>query len=362
MTSYDRYLLKRLIITLLQVILSLVLLVILIDLIVSRQSNIVRYQVPLYAVVNYYITFIPTILFEYQAAAIAVLIAALMVLGRAAQDREIMALLAGGVSMRRIARAPVLLALGMTLLVFIVQETYGVRAVDTHNEIKKKFFSKISGYERHGVSWTNLGDGWTCHVLKFNMRANSGQDVFMHAIREKSIEEIRARRIFWDEKKHCWLLEDGRWAVFNQERQWEALSKRITQMEAPFTESPEELFALNKSAQGKTVTQLSADISRAQQLGIPVREHLVNYHVKFAQPALCFVIIWLGMPFAVRLRHGSLTLGFGISIVIAVSYLILFAMCIGLGYMGQWPPVVAAWAANLVFLAVGVGLFRSTST
>ncbi|HQN00196.1 MAG TPA: LptF/LptG family permease [Candidatus Hydrogenedentes bacterium] len=362
MTLYDRYLTRRLVATLFKVLLSLVLLVVLIDLIVSRQSDIARYQVPLPVVLRYYITFLPTIIFEYQAAAIAILVAVLMVLGHAAQHREITALLAGGVGLRRIARAPMAVALALTLFVFAAQETFGVYAVDSHNAIKRKYFSKISGEERQGVSWTNLGNGWTCHVLKFNMRANSGQDVFMHAIREKSIEEIRVRRIYWDEGRACWLMEDGRWAVFNQERQWEATSKRITQMEAPFRESPDELFALSKSDRAKTAAQLSADIVHARRLGIPVREHVVNYHVKFAQPALCFVIIWLGVPFAVRLRRGSITLGFGISIVIAVGYLILFAVCVGLGYMGACPPLIAAWAANIVFLVLGMALFRLTPT
>lgn len=362
MTQYDRYLARRLVATLFKVLLSLVLLVSVIDLVVTRQDAIFKYQVPFLMVLRYYVTLIPTVLFEYQAAAVAVLVAGLMVLGRAAQDREITALLAGGVSLRRIALVPVLVALGMTVISFAVQETYGVRAVDAHNAVKKKYFNKISGQDRFGVSWTNLGDGWTCHVLQFNIRANSGQDVYMHAIREKNFEEIRARRMYWDEERHRWLMEDGRWATFDKEKQWEAVSKRITQMEAPFTESPDELFALNKPAQAKTVAQLSTDIERAQRLGMPVREHLVNFHVKFAQPALCFVIIWLAIPFAVRLRRGGLTLGFGLSVVIAVLYLILFSVCVGLGYMGEWPPIVAAWAANIVFLILGIGLLRWTPT
>lgn len=360
MNLYDRYLSKRMIVTVFKVLLSLVLLVTIIDLIVTRQSAIARYQIPYTVVIRYYVTFIPTILFEYQAAAIAVLIAALMVLGRAAQDKEITALLAGGVGLRRIARAPVLFAFLMMLLVFAAQETYGVRAVEEHAAIKNKYFSKISDTSRFGVSWTNLGNGWTCHILKYNARAHSGQDIYLHAIHENSLEEIRARRMYWDEERQRWILEDGRWAIFDREKQWEVISRRITQTEAPFSESPVELFALNKSSQAKTVSQLSADIARARRLGIPVREHLVNYHVKFAQPALCFVIIWLAIPFAVRLRRGGITLGFGVSILIAVSYLILFAISVGLGYMGQLPPFAAAWAANAVFMALGMGLFWLT--
>ncbi|NLO34592.1 MAG: LptF/LptG family permease, partial [Candidatus Hydrogenedentes bacterium] len=95
MNRYDRYLTRRMIETQFKVLVSMILLVSVIDLIVTRQDAILKYQVPLTVVLRYYITLIPTILFEFQAAAIAVLVAALIVLGKAAQDREITALLAG---------------------------------------------------------------------------------------------------------------------------------------------------------------------------------------------------------------------------------------------------------------------------
>lgn len=362
MTLLDRYLAKRLTTTTIQVLVALVLLVSIIDLVVTRQRDIVRYQTPPDAVLRYYLTFTPTILFEYQAAAVAVLIAGLMVLGRAAQDNEVTALLAGGVGLRRIARAPVVFAFCAAILTFLAQEYFGAPAAAVHEEIQAKYFSRVSDRSRVGVSWTNLSDGWTCHVLKYNLRANSGQDVFLHAIREERVEEIRARRIFWDETQRQWLLEDGRWAIFNPQRHWETTARRITQLPAPFTESPEALFALSTSAQSKTASQLAEDIAYARRLGIPIQEHLVNYHLKFSQPALCFVMIWLAIPFALRLRRGGVTLGFAVSICIALVYLLLFAISAGLGYMGQLPPAPAAWLANGVFMAAGLILFRLTPT
>jgi len=362
MTLLDRYLAKRFLTTLFKVLLALILLVIVIDLVATRQANITKYQIPIPIVAIYYLTWIPAILFEYQAAAVSVLIAGLMVLGNAAQNNEITALLAGGVSLGRIARAPVVVALGLAVAVFFIQESIGVHAAELNASIKAEYFSKISSDSRFGVSWTNLGDGWTCHVLKFNERANSGQDVFLHAIHQDRVEEVRARRIFWDGAQRRWMLEDGRWAKFDRNRQWETAAQRITQCEAPFQESPEDLFALSKPAQAKTTAELAADIARARRLGMPVQSQLVNYHLKFSQPALCFVIVWLAFPFAMRLRRGGITLGFGVSIGVAMAYLIVFAVSVGLGYMGKLPPYVAAWAASVLFLTAGIILFRRTPT
>ena len=145
MTLLDRYLVRRFMMTLLKVLVALILLVSVIDLVATRQEDISKYQIPWHVVLLYYVTFVPTILFEYQAAAVSVLISGLMVLGNAAQHNEITALLAGGVSLGRIARAPVVMAMVIAVAVFFFQESYGVRASEIHAGVKNEYFSKVSG-------------------------------------------------------------------------------------------------------------------------------------------------------------------------------------------------------------------------
>jgi lipopolysaccharide export system permease protein len=362
MTLLDRYYAKNIVGAILRILLSLTLLVIVVDLLLTKQDNIIKYKIPAWAVAEYYLCFIPQVIFEYHAAALSVLVAGLMVLGKSAQDNEVTAVLAGGVSLRRIARAPVAVALIAAVGAFVFQDTLGVAASRTFNAVEKKYFSKIGSPARQGTSWTNLGGLWTCHVLKFNPRAMTGQDVYLHAIRPGRVDEIRANRIYWDEREHRWYLEDGRWAAFDPGKEWEVVSQRITRTPAPFTESPEELFALDESSRSKTVLELAADLRRAEHLGMPALRQRVEYHLKFAQPALCFVMIFLAVPFALRLRRGGFMLGAGASLAIGLAYLTVFYVSVGLGYMGTLPPVAAAWLANIVFLAGGLELFRRTPT
>jgi lipopolysaccharide export system permease protein len=362
MTLLDRYYAKRIVGTMLRIVLSMTLLVIVVDVLLSKQDNIIKYKIPAWAVAEYYLCFIPQVLFEFHAAALSVLIAGLMVLGKSAQDNEVTAVLAGGISLRRIARAPVLVALIMAVGAFVFQDTLGVTASRTFNAVEKKYFRKIGGPARQGTSWTNLGGVWTCHVLKFNPRAMTGEDVYLHAIRPNRVDEIRAKRIYWDETERRWYLEDGRWAAFDPGKDWEVVSQRITRTPAPFTESPEALFALDEPSRSKSVRELTADLRRAERLGTPALRQRVEYHLKFAQPALCFVMIFLAIPFALRLRRGGFMLGVGASIGIGLAYLTVFYVSVGLGYMGTLPPPVAAWLANILFLAGGLELFRRTPT
>ncbi len=362
MTLLDRYYIKRLVAAMLRILVSMTLLVIVVDLLLSKQDNIIKYKIPVWAVAEYYLCFIPQVLFEYHAAALSVLIAGLMVMGQSAQDNEVTAVLAGGTSLRRIARAPVLVALIAALGAFAFQDTLGVAASRTFNAVEQKYFRKIGGPVRQGTSWTNLGGVWTCHVLKFNPRAMTGEDVYLHAIRPGRVDEIRADRIYWDETERRWYLEDGRWAAFDPGKDWEVVSQRITRTPAPFAESPEVLFALDEPSRSKTVLQLNADLRRAEGLGMPALRQQVEYHLKFAQPALCFVMVFLAIPFALRLRRGGFMLGVGASIAIGLAYMTVFYLSVGLGYMGKLPPPVAAWLANGLFLAAGLALFRRTPT
>jgi len=361
MTIMDRHLARAFLLTLLKVTVSLVLLVVLIDFLTRQQSKIGRYDFPIHVLGTYYLTFVPTILFSYQVAAMAVLVSGLMVFGRAAQNNEVTALLAGGVGLWRLARAPILLALCAAFAAFGIEETLGTRAAALADRIEREHFRRFEADSSTGVSWTRLGDGWTCHTLAFNRAALTGQDVYLHRSEGRVWEHIEANRIYWDPDARAWVLEDG-WRLRFDAEKVEELKERITQARAPFTEPPEMLFALDQPSEGKSVGVLAADLRRAERLGIPTGRHWVDYHARFARPALCFVMVLLAIPFAIRLRRGGVAIGFGLSLAVGLAYITLFYVCLGLGTIGKLSPLAAAWLPTALFLAAGVVLCRRTPT
>ena len=359
MTIIDRYLFRRLAAALAKALLALVALYVLVDLLTHRDDAILRYDVAWPVVARYYLDLVPQVV--YRVAPLALLVSALLVLGDSAQHNEITSALAGGISLRRFCRAPVVLALAFAAGLFVMEETVGVRATQRAIRVENTYFLQKLDTGRGGISWANLSGDWTCHMAKFNRLALTGENVFIHSIRKDAIEQIEARRIFWDETQGKWFLEDGVWMVFDAGVTTRSAT-RITQCPAPFSETPQELFALTAPPETKTVRQLAADIAAASARGMPVKRAWVDFHAKFAQPALCFVMVGLAIPFAVRLRRGGLAVSFGASIVIAIVYLVLFNVCMTLGHAERLSPVVAAWLPNAVFLGGGVGLFLKTPT
>ncbi len=358
MKTLDRYLLRRMTGTLLRSLFALLFIYILIDLLTHRDIAILKYDVPAGVVLRYYLAFAPQIL--YRVAPFAVLIAGLLVLGDAAQNNEVTAVLAGGISLRRMVWMPVLVCLTFAVALFAFNETVGAAAAREANRIDENYFSQNPEFQRKGVSWANLGGKWTCHIDKFNRLALTGEGVLIHASEGDVFEQIEARRIYWDEARRKWILEDGRWYTITGNES--ARGKRIRQQPAPFDETPDELFALDEPVETKTAGQLMDEILSAEKRAVPAGTLWVDYYAKFSQPALSFVMIWLAIPFALRVRRGGLGISFGISIAIAIAYLLVFSVAMSLGHADRLSPPIAAWLANALFFVVGAFLFWRTPT
>ena len=358
----DRHFARRLAGTFFRTLLVLVALFVFVDLMTRRRNQILELNVPLRAVAEYYLCYIPTILNEFQIASLAMLISVLLVYGSAAQHHEITAMLAGGVGLRRIARVPLAAGLLLTLLLFGLTETLGVDAARRSIELEERYFMRVDQGDRRSVSWANLEGDWTVHIMKFNRKALTGENVLMLAFRDDAEEQIRARRIYWDEDAKRWMVEDGIRSVFHLTGERPEEHIRIRQAIAPITEGPDALFATDRPSAAQTISQLSATAAIAWGRGMAIDAIKVDWHGKFAKPALCFVMVLIAIPFAMRLRTGGIGVGLGISIALGLAYLMVFAIAQALGYIGRIEPIAAAWSANVLFALAGATLFSRTPT
>lgn len=341
---------------LLQTLVALSLIYVFIDLFTHRQVDIRRFHVPSDVVVQYYLNFLPAVI--QRVAPFSLLISALLVLGDAAQHNEVTAVTASGISLRRFVRMPILLSMAFAITLFALNETVGTTAAVEAERIDHGYFSSTDPRDRASKTWSNLEGGWTCNLEKFNRVALTGEGVLMFKVEGDTIHHVNARRMYWDETARAWILEDGLWCEIG-----DTLTPRpIRRIEAPITITPDELFALDKPAETKTAKQLKEDIAVASARSIPSARLEVDYYARYSQPILSFVMIWLAIPFAMRLRRGGLAIGFGASVIIAIVYLLVFSVSTSLGYAGQISPVAAAWSANAMFLAVGLFLYWRTPT
>jgi lipopolysaccharide export system permease protein len=85
-------------------------------------------------------------------------------------------------------------------------------------------------------------------------------------------------------------------------------------------------------------------------------------HQQWAAPVGTLVLLLLGLPMVYRLGRSNVFRSFGATCALAAAYFLADAVLTDMGARGALNPVVAAWAAHVVFGALGVVLMSSVDT
>lgn len=103
--------------------------------------------------------------------------------------------------------------------------------------------------------------------------------------------------------------------------------------------------------------QLGRYIEQLHQSGLDSARHEINYHTKFAIPAVSLLMVMIGVPLGLRgTRRPQMAQGISLAILISIAYAIIQGYTMALGNQNLLPPVMAAWFADGLLLAVGSGL------
>ncbi|HEY7412534.1 MAG TPA: LptF/LptG family permease [Vicinamibacteria bacterium] len=308
-------------------------------------------------VLHYYAFFSPQVV--HLVTPVCVLVAVLITYGIMSRRNEITAMKAAGISIYRASAPALILGLLAALLMFSAAE-YVLPAM---NRVANRDFNVIKG--RPPESGSRLDKRWLLgsdnRIYHYDyLEPRTGAPV-MYGL---SVYDVNPAR--WDLRDHLYAAR-ATWngVAYDLERGWrrtfgntptrpafrEFAESRTREIEAPGYFRQEQ-----RSADTLRFGELRRHIATLEKLGLDVVSLQVKLHGKLAFPVVCLVMTLLGIPFAfVVARRGALY-GIGVSVMIAIVYWAAVHIFEALGSHGVLPPMLAAWAPNLVFGAIGTYL------
>ncbi len=286
----------------------------------------------------------------------AALFSALFCLGMLARSREITALRSSGISIERIASPLMLLGLVICALTFVWNET--LVPVFTHNaqniykfEIRNKQQKSVLGTSDIWIR----GDGSFINVDSFDASATTVENVTIFLLnRDFSLRAlIEIPKAQWID--NTWKTDEA--TEWNFMADGKPLNQKVTAA-LPISETPEDLKLLAREAEEFSYFDLQKQIADMRNKGIDTTAYEVDLHTKLALPFISPLMVFLAIPFALkRQMSGSISLSFGIAMIIGFGYWVLTAFCISLGHSGALPSWLSAWIPNFVFAMVGAFFF-----
>jgi lipopolysaccharide export system permease protein len=131
----------------------------------------------------------------------------------------------------------------------------------------------------------------------------------------------------------------------------------VPSMELNLNLRVEDLRVLDNNADNMSYRKLKDYADNLRSGGYQAYRYLTMMHTKISAPFAAFVMVILGIPFALRSsRSGGIARGIGTSIGIGFAYFVFNAVLLSYGRSGVLPPVVAAWGANFLFVTGGIWL------
>lgn len=297
------------------------------------------------------------------ALPVATLFAIFLALGRLGHDRELIALQAGGISLRRLLLPLLVVGLLIGGADFVIGNElapWGNRQfLQTYTEMF--FGSSRSPQIRDNAFFKGPGDRFF-YVRRHDTEADVLHDVLVY---DKSGElaltngdqfpkVVTADRAQWDGT--IWHLQSGVLHAVDDQGQLRYTS-RFESMDIQVGEAVRQLVLEQRTPQEMSLGELGDRISAFRETGRSADALIVQYHAKIAIPTACLVFALFGAPLALLLGPRGRAFGVILGVLLVLLYQGLYFWTAQiLGTRGDLPPSWGAWLPNVVFGLIGLML------
>jgi len=305
--------------------------------------------------------------FVFFVIPLAVLIATMVTVGLLTKTSELVVMKACGMSLYRAAAPLLVLALGTSGVMFLLQEevvAYSKRRAEALRHVIRG--GSPQTFDVVNRKWLVSRDGDIYNYLFYDPRQQelNGLSVFQFEPRAPRVSTrtyvSQAAFTPSGDGGGVWRGSDGWSRAFTPAGGTKAFATfpgRSLALEPPdyfATEVPE--------AELMTYGQLRRYIEDLRASGVNVTPQVVQQHRKLAFPLVALIMTLIAVPFATTTGRRGALYGIAVGIVLAVAYWVATNAFGALGSAGALPPVLAAWAPNLIFGAGAVYMLLTVRT
>ena len=332
-----------------------IILIISISIVFDVNENLAKfstYNAPLKAIVfDYYANFVPY--FANLFSPLFVFIAVIFFTSKLAGNSEIIAMLAAGVSFKRLLRPYMISA----ALIAAVNFYLGGYVIPKGNQVKMDFEAKYKNKERN-LSASNVQlmvqPGVIAYLQQYDDVTKTGYGFSLDKFENKKlVSHMTASVIRYDsisDSRYHWKAQSYKIRTLKglrEEIESGAVIDTLIQME------PMDLVFSKGQQETLTSTELSDYISKQVERGsVNVVQYEVEYHKRIATSFASFILTMIGVSLSSRKRKGGMGMYLGIGLALSFGYILLQTISATFAINADTPALLAAWIPNLLYVII----------
>lgn len=321
----------------------------------EKLDNFVEHNAPLKAIIfDYYLNFVPYYMNMFSP--LFTFIAVIFFTSKMANDTEIIAILASGVSFRRLMLPYFLSAVVIASISF----TVGGYIIPHGNKIMLNFEDKyVKPIKQDNVRNVQMEveKGVIMYIERYEVTNNTGYRFSLEKFDgKKLISRLTAETISWD-SAYKWKITNYLQRNFNGMR--ESITKGISK-DTIIKVQPEEFFITSAQAPQLSNAQLGSYLKKQRNRGVGnIQGFEDEYYKRFSMPLAAFIMTLIGVSLSSRKVRGGMGLHLGIGLALSSIYILFSTMSTSFSVSGAMSAFTAVWLPNVVFVLIGIYLYRT---
>lgn len=321
----------------------------------EKLDNFFDNNAPLKAIVfDYYMGFIP--FYMNMFSPLFTFIAVIFFTSKMATNTEIIAILASGVSFRRLMMPYLISAAVISGLAFVLGGYVIPPANEKLLDFEDKYVKKFKSNNARNVQM-EVEKGVILYIERYEISENRGYRFSLEKFDGKSlVSRLTAESVTWD-SAYNWKITNYMQRDFNGMR--EKLTRGID-LDTVINVQPKEFFISSKESAQMNNTQLREYLERQKNRGVGnIQAFEDEYYKRYSMPLAAFIMTLIGVSLSSRKVRGGMGLHLGIGLALSSLYILFSTLSTTFSVSGAMSPFAAVWLPNFVFLLVGIYLYRT---
>lgn len=322
----------------------------------EKIDDFLRNEPPLKALIfDYYVNF--TLNYAVMLSGLFIFISCIFFTSIMAAKTEIVAILAAGVSFKRLLRPYMLAATLFTGLSLYAQHWLIPEANKTRLAFEYKY---IGG--NYDSSDRNIHRKISPNESIFFAQYRKSDDTGVHFSYEKwddgiLITKIDAEGLKWDDEKQTWVLKQYRIRKVNGVHE---TIERGLKKDTLFDFRPKDFETRLTDTEMMNFSELSSFIDEERENGSKyVVAHEIVKHQRTSFPFATYVLTLVGFSISSRKKRGGIGAHLAVGLLIGFMYIWVMKVSTVYATNAGLDPLIAVWIPNFLFGGIGVYLFKN---
>ncbi len=305
-------------------------------------------------VLDYYIYFVPYYINLFSS--LFTFLAVIFVTSKLAFNSEIIAMLAGGISFKRIMVPYLISAAIIALFTFYISSEVippGIRErlKFEFKYIEHKEFESSLDHRQLKISKNEI-----VYVERYDLTRNTGYRFSYDKFDgKKLVERFTAMRIQHDSLNN--------WTAYNcMQRKFVGLKEEVVtmpEMKLELNMIPKDFIKVVKEYEQLTTTELIEYLEVQGERGLSgLNAYELELQKRIANPFAAFILTLIGVSVASRKSRGGTGFHIFIGFLLSVTYILSSMISSSLTIKGGLNPIVSVWLPNFVYLCIGIYLYK----